>query len=115
MKIEMPRGDYRPVKFKIKNRDGTDFLLDVDEIFFTCKEGTYTKGFLFQKRLSRNEIKRTEDGYYHFEILPENTDNLTYQDYYFDIEIYNKAPLIKQTKTGTLTLTKEITHVENEV
>lgn len=115
MTISMPRGDYRPIKFKIKNRDSTDFDIDVDEIYITFKSNYVTKEILFQKRLSNKDIVKKEDGFYHFGILPEDTESLRYDEYYFDIEIYNKNPLIKQTTLGKLIITQEVTHVENEV
>lgn len=115
MHIEMPKGDYRPFKFKIKNKDTTDFNQDVDEIYITFKRNRNEKDFLFQKRLSIGDITKDEEGYYHFSILPEDTDKLSYAKYVFDIEICNENPKIKQTKTGTLQLTDEVTHTENEV
>ena len=115
MTIEMPKGDYRPIKFKIKNKDGSDFNIDIQEIFITFKENYLIKDMLFQKRLSNGDIIKKEDGYYHFGIMPEDTQNLNCKDYVFDIEIYNKEPLIKQTILGVLKLTSEVTHIENEV
>ena len=70
---------------------------------------------LFQKRLSDGDIIKKEDGYYHFAIMPSDTDGLLFGKYFFDIEIYNKNPLIKQTIKGNLVLTEEVTHIENEV
>lgn len=70
---------------------------------------------MFQKRLSNEDIVKKEDGYYHFAIMPSDTDGLLYGEYVFDIEIYNKEPFIKQTILGTLKLTNEVTHAENEV
>lgn len=52
MEIIMPRGDYRPVKFKVSNKNETDFELKFDEIYFTVKTNAYTKTMLFQKKLS---------------------------------------------------------------
>lgn len=115
MIITMPRGDYKQIKFKMKNKDGTDFNINVDEIYITFKNSYYTKEALFQKRLSKKEIIKKEDGYYHFEILPEDTEKLGYGEYYFDIQMCNETPKIKQTKLGKLIITQEVTHKENEV
>ena len=114
MQIKMPRGDYRKVKFQIKDKSGELANIDFKEIYITFKESTSTKEMLFQKRLSKGDIVKNDDGYYHFEILPEETDNLDYAPYYFDIELYNDDPLIKQTVTGQLILTEEITFASNE-
>ena len=115
MLITMPRGDYRPVKFKVKNKDGTDLQIQLEEIYITFKKNNYTKEMLFQKKLSTGDITKKEDGYYHFGINPKDTENLSYGEYAFDIEIFNQDPLIKQTKVGKLSLTEETTHIENEV
>ncbi len=115
MKITMPRGDYRPIRFKVKNKDGTECNIEFDEIYITFKESYHAKEALFQKRLSNKDITKDEEGYYHFAILPKNTENLRYTSYYFDIEMYKKEPLLKQTQIGTLEITQEVTFAENEV
>ena len=113
--ISIPRGDYRPIKLKVKNKDDTDIDFEIDEIYITFKQNYHTKDVLFQKRLTNGDITKGEDGYYHFEILPEDTEKLDYDTYYFDIEICNKNPKIKQTSLGQLEITEETTHIENEV
>lgn len=110
IKIDMPRGDYRPYRFKIPNLK----IDSLDEIYMTFKKNSKTKDFFFQKRLSRGEITKDEEGFYHFAIMPEDTDNLGYGEYFFDIEVYNEDPLIKQTTTGVLKLTDEATFSSNE-
>ena len=113
--ISIPRGDYRAIKFKIKNEDDTDIDFDIDEIYITFKENHYTKEILFQKKLSTKDIVKEDDGYYHFAIKPEDTEKLNYDEYYFDIGICNENPKIKQTVLGKLKITEEVTHKENEV
>ena len=111
----MPRGDYRPFKFKLRNKDKTEFNQDVDEIYITFKKNHHKEEYLFQKKLSAGDIIKDEEGYYHSAILPEDTDGLDFGKYEFDIEIYNENPKIKQTIIGILELTKEITYATNEV
>ena len=117
MYIEMHRGDYKPLKFPVTNSNGKQLDLDFDEIYITFKRNNRIKEeVLFQKRLSTGEITKDENGYYHFAIMPEDTENLSYYDKYcFDIEVYKENPLIKQTRLGVLNLTEETTHKENEV
>ncbi|MGI6361776.1 MAG: hypothetical protein ACOX05_05740 [Bacillota bacterium] len=69
---------------------------------------------MFQKRLSRNEITKDEEGRYHFVILPEETDSLHFGKYYFDIQLYRANPTYKQTVLGELEILPEITFAENE-
>ena len=115
MYISMPRGDYRNFKFKPRNKDGTDADVNFDEIYITFKISRNITEMLFQKRLSNGDITTDEEGYYHFSILPEDTEELSFKTYYFDIELYKEEPLLKQTIVGKLELTDEITHKENEV
>lgn len=115
MRITMPRGDYKPIRFNIKNKEGRNCNIDFDEIYVTFKKDTQTKDVLFQKKLSDKTIKKDEDGYC-FGIFPEDTNNLDYEEYSFDIQIHKEEPLIKQTiLIGTLELTEEVTFKENEV
>lgn len=114
MYIEMPRGDYRPFCFLLKNKDGTELNLDVDEIYITFKKDTFNLSkILFQKTLSNGDIVKDANGY-HFAIMPEDTEELQYKEYVFDIEICNENPFIKQTIVGKLKLTDEVTHKKDE-
>lgn len=115
MRITMPRGDCKPIRFEVKNKDGTECDIVFDEIYVTFKTDTQTSEMAFQKRLSNGDITKDKDGYYYFTILPEDTDGLDYSEYSFDIQLYKEKPLIKQTILGTLELTEEVTFAENEV
>lgn len=111
LKIEMVRGDYQKIKFKIKNGN----LLEFDEIYITFKKNCYTDEMILQKRLSSNEIIKDEEGNYHFEILPFETEKLDYGKYMFDIELCKENnPKIKKTFLGELEIMKEVTFVCNE-
>lgn len=111
MKITMPRGDLRKIKFQITTASGEPFLTP-DEVFFTVKDSTTSKKVCFQKKLSDGSITLGEDNYYHFIIQPEDTDGLKYQDYKFDIEVLGTE--LKQTQIGTLTITDEVTFHTDE-
>lgn len=114
MYIKMPRGDYKPLRFPLKNKAGEILDIDVDEIYISCKEDTKNASeLLFQKRLSDGDIIK-DNKCYHFAIMPEDTEDLNYGDYKIDIEIYRKSPLLKQTIVGTLHLDEEVTHKKDE-
>ena len=112
MKIEMPRGDLKNVSFSIKS-NGVITDIEFDEIYVTFKRNEYVSDFLFQKKLTDGTIIKREDNTYYFTIYPEDTDNLTYGKYVFDIEII-KVGSIKKTTTGILNVTKEVTFITNE-
>lgn len=111
--IIMPRGDIRPVRFFIRNRNTKDIISNFDEIYFTVKRSFDTKDYLFQKRYSENEIELQEDGSYQLVIDAKDTEGRRYGTYVFDIEILRGSD-VKQTYTGKLVLTDEATHYNNE-
>lgn len=114
MTITMPRGDLRPVRFTVCGEDGGETDLQFDEIYFTVKASYNDARYKFQKRLSRGDIERLEDGSYQFAIRPEDTDGLMMSKYVFDIELV-LGEEIKQTTVGELILTSEVTHAADEV
>lgn len=114
MQIQMPRGDLRSVRLTVStSAKGRRYEGDFDEIYFTVKESFSSKNYLFQKRLSRGEIAKLEDGSYTFTIQPSDTDSLAIKAYVFDIELVRNNT-IKQTTVGDLVLTSEVTFAENE-
>lgn len=113
MRITMPRGDIRPVGFKINSRIHDS--LDFDNIYFTVKKNFNARDILFQKTLASGKIEKIDDGAYQFIIEPEDTDGMAYGSYVFDIEVVSEEFHIKQTFLGTLTLTQEVTFAANEV
>lgn len=111
LSISMPRGDRRKVKFCV--RSGETLKTDLTEIFFTVKDSTRRDEFIFQKRFSAGDITLEEDNYFHMCIEPEDTEDMNYATYKFDIEIV-KGDEIKQTTVGNLTITDEVTFPINE-
>ena len=110
LNITMPRGDIRNVKFCV--RSGEQLRTDFTEIYFTVKNTTRANNFIFQKKLTDGDITLGEDNYYHLTIAAEDTDELDYASYKFDIEVVGEG--IKQTTTGVLRLTDEVTFASNE-
>lgn len=113
--ITMPRGDIRHVSFSIRDVSSQLSSIDFEEIYFTVKQAFSKTESIFQKRLSTGQIEKVEDGVYQFIIQPEDTDHLKVAKYACDIEIVDLSNEIKQTFTGSLTLTDEATHAANEV
>ena len=113
MKIVMSRGDIVKKTFTIKNSDGTVFTEAPDEIYLTVKSTANEYDYKFQKRLTDGDFTLIEPGKYQFVINPEDTNDLRFMTYDFDIEVI-KLPDIKKTFLGTLTIDKEVTHWYNE-
>lgn len=112
MKISIARGDLDMIPFAVYI-DGTQDKVDMDEIYFTVKKHYYDKRFIFQKKLSDGTIDTDGEGTYMLTIEPSDTEELDFGSYDFDIEII-RNPDIKRTFVGTLELTKEVTHKNNE-
>lgn len=112
MQISLPRGDIRNVRFQVK--DGTEVYTDFTEVYFTVKKNYKTDDVLIQKKLSDESIiLDSQTGYFSFKLTPEDTNNLAYGTYVFDIEL-NKGDVIKQTSLGELTITEEVTFQGDE-
>ena len=110
--IEMTRGDTRKEKFQIKDASGSVLDISLDEAYVTVKNSFDDEEFLFQKKLTDGDITKS-DTYYYFTIQPEDTDDLEYGTYVFDVQInYNneKHTIIK----GNLQITNEVTFASNE-
>lgn len=114
MHISMHRGDRLTQSFSVRNAEGSPFTEMLDDVFFTVKKSYNEKGYKFQKRLSNGSIITDGQGNYSFVIQPEDTNNLSFGEYDFDIELL-KEGFIKQTFTGILELLKEVTYQCNEV
>lgn len=65
LKISMPRGDIRPVKFTVTDPNGRVSDILFDEIYFTVKRSFNDKYYVFQKKLSDGSIELDENEGYH--------------------------------------------------
>lgn len=113
MTIRMPRGDIRLVHFTINNPDGTCSDIDFTEIYFTVKRSFTDRNFLFQKRLSTGGIIKVNTGDYQVKIESDDTSDLSFGQYKFDIQFVFEDQL-KETFVGNFELTAEVTSKENE-
>lgn len=112
--MNMTRGDTYEFKFQRKNQNKKVITEKPDKMFFTVKENYYLKDFLFQKRLEDNSITYDEEtNYYMLTINPEDTNDLSYKDYVYDIEIID-GDKVKTIAKGKLKITEEVTFAENE-
>ena len=112
LEFSMARGDLSSFPFAVYLDEELD-QTSMDEIYFTVKKHFYDPEPLFQKTLSDGDIEDLGGGNYLITILPEETENLPFGKYDFDIEVV-RLPEIKKTFNGTLELTKESTHARNE-
>lgn len=110
--IAQIRGDTRGYRFQRTLEDETTVIMESpDKMFVTFKKSYNDKSFVFQKTL--DELYMDEEGWWHFTITPEDTNNLPYGKYYGDIERII-ADDVKTIARGTLTLLEEATWASNE-
>ena len=84
MLIEIVRGEKLPVEFSLVNEEG-ESITNVDDITITCRKLPYEDSpILFQKKFSDVIL---ENNKYIFTILEEDTKDLNYGSYGYDIKI----------------------------
>lgn len=113
--FEITRGDTVPFKFRRENDAGDVITTLPINLWFTVKASANSSIALIQKRLSNGSI--LHDGeYYHFTLLPADTDMLEIgQTYRYDIEVKTATAGIRTIAKGGLTITEEVTHAADEV
>ena len=113
MRIAMPRGDIRYLRFLINDPNGTATDIDFTEVYFTVKKKYSDRLFCFQKRLSTGGITKLDIGDYQIKIDPEDTAKMVLGDFVFDVQLDYKN-LLKETFIGDFVLKPEVTYPENE-
>lgn len=109
--IKLIRGDTAKFKFQRLDANGDAIMTIADELYFTVKENTKTKGFILQKTL--DDMDFDGEGFYHFTIEPEDTNNLQYWNYAYDVEVIQND--VKTTVSiGKFVLLPEVTWAQNE-
>ena len=109
---EFTRGDtYQLKKFRVTDKNGEVLdLTNLEQLYFTVKRNANSSTVIFQKTIG-NGIELGDDGYYHITINSEDTNNLKYGDYQYDIELKSNqlTPIVKTLIKGTISLTDEVT------
>ena len=109
--IQIIRGDTTFLKFQRLDANENIIYSEADRMYFTVKKSRCVSTVIFQK--TKKDIKLDENGVYHFSINPEDTDNLNYGDYYYDLEVIDEK--IKTTIAfGRFTILPEVTWAQNE-
>lgn len=114
MDFEFPRGDTKAFKFKLTDSKGEELVLaSTDKLYFTVKKSSSSKKIAFQKTLANGIVKK-DDGFYYVTINSDDTANLNYGDYGYDIEIKTGTGIVKTLVIGSITLTEEYTFKGDE-
>lgn len=106
------RGDSCPLKFQIRDIEKTSVLKEgLQSLFLTCrKSNNKNSEIIFQKDINDFNYE-DETGFYLVNIEPEDTRELPYDTYNFDIQATFSDGEV-QTLKGEITLTDEDTIYE---
>lgn len=117
MEIILVQGDTSKIyKFQRKYKDGNVISTKPQKMWITFKENSFDEKLLFQKTLEKGINYSEEDNYYRFQLLPEDTHNLDYKKYGFDIAIINEKGEKKTLlNNGVLEILEHYTKKVNEV
>lgn len=115
MDLKITRGDTIKYVLELKTKNNVDVeISNVNSIFLTVKENFKNTEYLFQKKLS-DGISLGDDKKYHITIDSEDTDNLSFGTYYYDIQInFNNNEKYTVVK-GNFIVDYEVTDVRSEL
>lgn len=99
--FKMVVGDTESFGFEITGVSG------IDSAFFSCKRESQDTSYLFQKSLG-NGIEQRENNRFVVRVAPEDTQNLSPGQYYYDLEVGANGDVFTILR-GILTLVPEIT------
>lgn len=109
--MEIIRGDTKKYKFQRKNSGGV-ITKKADEIYFTVKMNFINKDYIIQKKI--DDMTFDENYYYSFTIEPQDTNNLLYGKYVYDLEVKDSGVVTTISK-GIFEIKEEVTFSNNEV
>ena len=114
--MEIIRGDTKYFKFQRKRKHDKEIIETLPEkLYFTIKYSNNAEDFVIQKTLENGIEYNKNDKYYYIKIKPDDTDNLSYGKYYYDIEVIKENEYKQTIAFGDLEITGEITFAKNEV
>ena len=110
--LSQVRGDSKAYQFQRFNKNTKKVItIKPDTLYMTVKKNYDTKDYLFQKK--KEDFVIDDDGTYHFEIQPHETDNLKYGKYVYDIQATTDGKVTTILK-GVFEIDKESTWADNE-
>lgn len=110
--LSQTRGDSKAYQFQRFNKsDKSVITTRPDSIYMTVKKNYDTKDYLFQKKI--DDFVIDDDGTYHFEIEPKDTEDLRYGKYVYDIQVTTAGKVTTLVK-GVFGIEKESTWAVNE-
>ena len=100
--LSMIRGDTASLGLEL-----IDFDQDLDAVYFSCKKDYNTEEYVFQKSLG-DGVEKLETGKYTIRIAPEDTENVSAGQYYYDLEISANSDVFT-VLIGVLNIQNDVT------
>lgn len=113
MDIEIIRGDTFMFKFQRIGVDDNVITNKAEKMWFTVKKNYKTTEKLIQKTLKDKTITFDSDSYYHIVLENEDTKDLKYKTYVYDIQVENDG-YVQTISMGTITINNEVTFEGSE-
>lgn len=114
--MEIIRGNTKYFKFQRKYKHTQEVIEKLpDNLYFTIKYSDNTDDVLIQKKLNAGIEYNNQDNYYYITIDFDDTENLPYGKYYFDIKVIKNTNYKQTIARGELEITSQITRAINEV
>lgn len=110
--MKIIRGDTKCFKFQ-RTSNGEPIETKAEKIYFSVKNTSKNNDVIFQKTIE--DMTFDENFFYHFIIYPEDTNNLQYGDYVYDIEVKIGSNYVKTISRGPFIIDYEVTFAGNEV
>ena len=112
--MQITRGNTKYLKFQRHYCDDEVITELPQNIYFSIKYDYNQDEFLIQKTLNNGIEYDTKDNYYYITINPDDTEDLPYGKYYFDIKVVDND--YKNTiACDELEITERVTSANNEV
>ena len=106
--IKLVRGDTLAFKFQRKDAEGQVITTQSEKMWFTVKLDTYSKDKIIQKTLDSGIMYDDTDNSYHIIIQHNDTKDLFYMDYVYDIQVENDG-VVATIKKAKLIIKDEVT------
>jgi hypothetical protein len=115
MDFTLIRGDTYNLTFSLSLANGNAYILsENDKCYFTVKKDLIQEDYVFQKRNGAGIEYNEEQGLYRIKIEQEDTCDLNFGTYQFDIKVKIGDEIVKTLLKGTFVLTNNATHRCNE-
>ena len=106
--IHLVRGDTIGLKFQRKDTNDEVITEITQQMWFTVKINTTMEDYEIQKTLGNGITFTEEDSYYHILINSNDTEDLKYMEYHFDIQVENNG-IVATIKRAKLIIEPEVT------